>query len=70
MITEAIIFLVVSLSLIAFYLYQFMYAEIQISFINGLMVGISLSSPELDGVKTNYLDIYLGVVIIAFIWDE
>ena len=70
MITEAIIFLVVSLSLIAFYLYQFMYAEIQISFINGLMVGISLSSPELDGVKTNYLDIYLGVVIISFIWDE
>ena len=34
------------------------------------MVGTSLESPELDGVKTNYLDIYLGIVILSFIWDE
>ena len=66
----AFIFLTTAILVVGFYLYTFKYAEIQISFIKGLMVGTSLESPELDGVKTHYLDIYLGIVILSFIWDE
>ena len=69
MITEAFIFLATAIVITGFYLYQFKEAEIQISFIKGIMIGTSLESPELDRVKTNYLDIYLGIVIVSFIWD-
>ena len=68
--TEALIFLATAITTVGFYLWHFKYAEIQISFIKGIMIGASLESPELDDVKTNYLDIYLGVVIVSFIWDE
>jgi hypothetical protein len=55
---------------IILYLYHFKNAEIQIAFINGFLVGVSLDSPEIDGFKSHYLDLYLGVVLVAVIWDE
>ena len=66
---ETLYYLGSALILLGLYLYHFKYADIEIAFINGINVGITLTSPEVDGVKTNYLDIYLGVVLISFIWD-
>ena len=66
----AFIFLATTIVLTGFYLYNFKEAEIQISFIKGIMIGTSLDSPALEGVKTNYLDIYCVFFIVSFIWDE
>ena len=66
----AFIFLATAILVVGFYLYTFKYADIEISFITGVMIGGSIVSPEIDGVKTNYLDIYFGFVLVSFIWDE
>ncbi len=66
----AFIFLATALVIIGIYLYFIKQADIEIAFINGLNVGVTLTSPVLDNVKTSYLDIYLGIVIVSFIWDE
>ena len=52
------------------YLWHFKNANIQISFITGVMLGGSITTSEDDEFKTNYLDFYLGIVIITFVWDE
>jgi len=64
------IFLGSALVLLGIYLYFIKHADIEIAFINGVNVGVTLTSPELDNVKTHYLDIWLGVIIVSFIWDE
>ena len=51
------------------YLWHFKNANIQISFITGVMLGGSITTSEDDEFKTNYLDFYLGIVIITFVWD-
>jgi hypothetical protein len=33
------------------------------------MLGGSITTSEDDEFKTNYLDFYLGIVIITFVWD-
>tara|TARA_R110001632_G_scaffold19413_3_gene58812 strand:- start:118 stop:327 length:210 start_codon:yes stop_codon:yes gene_type:complete len=52
------------------YLWHFKNANIEISFITGVMLGGSITTFEDDKFKTNYLDFYFGVVIITFIWDS
>ena len=52
------------------YLWHFKNANIEISFIKGIMIGGSITTSEGDGYKTNYLDFYFGIVIITFVWDE
>ena len=52
------------------YLWNFKNANIEISFITGVMLGGSITTSEDDEFKTNYLDFYLGIVIITFIWDS
>lgn len=52
------------------YLWHFKNANIQISFITGVMLGGSITTSEDDEFKTNYLDFYLGIVIITFVWDS
>tara|TARA_R110002167_G_scaffold43435_1_gene131217 strand:- start:1305 stop:1520 length:216 start_codon:yes stop_codon:yes gene_type:complete len=51
------------------YLWYFKNANIEISFITGVMLGGSITTSEEDDYKTNYLDFYLGLVIITFVWD-
>ena len=45
------------------YLWHFKNANIQISFITGVMLGGSITTSEEDDYKTNYLDFYLGLVM-------
>ena len=51
------------------YLWHFKNANIEISFITGIMIGASITTAEEEDYKTNYLDFYLGIVIITFVWD-
>jgi hypothetical protein len=51
------------------YLWHFKNANIEISFITGIMLGGSITTAEEEDYKTNYLDFYLGIVIITFVWD-
>ena len=66
----ALIFITTAIIITALYLWHVKYAEIQISFIKGLMIGASIESPEIDGCTTNYLDLYFGIFIVSFIWDN
>ena len=52
------------------YLWHFKNANIEISFITGVMLGGSITTSEDDEFKTNYLDFYFGIVIITFVWDS
>lgn len=66
----AVSFIGIVFIILGFYVYNYKEAEIEISFIRGIMVGFSHTAPELDEVKTHYVDIYLGVIIISLIWNE
>ena len=66
----AISFLVLCFIILSFYVYNYKESEIEISFIRGIMVGFSHTAPELDEVKTHYVDLYLGFFIISLIWNE
>ena len=66
----AIYFLATAIVRLCIYLYFFKFADIEICFTKGIIIGVSLESPELDGVKTCYLDIFLVFFILSFVWDE
>ena len=51
------------------YLWYFKDASIEISFITGAILGGSITTVEDEDYKTNYLDFYLGILIITFIWN-
>jgi|AntAceMinimDraft_16_1070373.scaffolds.fasta_scaffold49027_2 hypothetical protein len=50
---------------VGLYLWHFKNASIEIGLITGVIIGVNNSTHQ----ETNYLDVYLGIVIITFIWD-
>ena len=67
---RAFIFLLVALICYCFYLYDYKKASILIVFHYGFILGISKWSEPLDEGKINNLDIYLGFVILSFVYEE
>lgn len=51
------------------YLWHFKSSDIEIGLIKGFVLGCSITTVG-DEYETNYLDFYLGIVIITFIWDR
>ena len=66
----AFIFLLAALFIISAYLVLFKKADIQIVFIKGLILGFSTYSEKFDESEINYLDIFLGFIIISVIYDD
>lgn len=68
--TNILIYTIFSIATLGFYLWHFKNSDIEIGLIKGFVFGGSVSSYKGDEVSTNYLDIYFGLVVISFIWDE
>lgn len=67
---NTIIYAFFALAALGVYLWHFKNSDITIGLIKGFVVGCNISNYKQDEASTNYLDMYLGLVAISFVWDE
>jgi len=70
MIGIAITFLVLVIFFIVFYVWNFKDAEIEIGVYRGILIGVTHTLSKDAFVRTHYLDICLGIVLISVCWNE